>query len=518
MFAGSGVVSRLAKFLGFKVYSNDWEHFAFVINKTYLEVNKTELPSMFREHGGLADLLETLNNLPDPCGPEQYIAKFYSPSTHETEDLDFKRERMFYTRENGLIIDKIRNKIEELYPEEYVRENREKKREKYLLIALLLYEAATHTNTSGVFKAYHKGFGGHNRDALSRILAPIKISMPVLITSPMPAEVFKEDANKLVLSDRIRDAEIDIVYLDPPYNQHQYGSNYHLLNSISLWDKIHVSNKTDKYGYLTEKAAIRKDWIKTRSDYCYRETAGKAFCRLLENIRSRYILISYSTEGIIPFEEMRNICSERGKVDLVTDEYIKYRGGKQSIGRLNRNIEFVMIVDTSGRSTGRSIAGMDRALEKRKLVLMLKNKYSLNKLRQHFNIDFENRSIELKGTSISIKTKGFFELFPTEGIESISETGRQRLIAGLERSMCADKEEELAELMAIVLSGRDDPRYFVRKIPDTIRKFAHKKYRDKFNFWLVKVKEIEKLNPQLFSLIRDKVSNVEEVAYKRFEG
>ena len=43
MFAGSGVVSRLAKFLGFKVYSNDWEHFAFVLNKSYLEVNEKDL-------------------------------------------------------------------------------------------------------------------------------------------------------------------------------------------------------------------------------------------------------------------------------------------------------------------------------------------------------------------------------------------------------------------------------------------------------------------------------------------
>jgi adenine-specific DNA-methyltransferase len=518
LFAGSGVISRFAKFLGFKVYSNDWEHFSYVINKAYLEVDKNDLYGMFREYGGISNLIETLNNLSKPCEDEQYIAKHYSPSTHDIENLDFKKERMFYTRDNGLIIDKIRNRIEELYPEESVRENREKQREKHLLVALLLYEAATHTNTSGVFKAYHKGFGGHNRDALSRILAPIKIKMPVLISSNVDAEVYKEDANKLVLSNKICDIEFDIVYLDPPYNQHQYGSNYHLLNTISLWDKLPVNNNTDKHGYLSEKAAIRKDWTKTRSDYCYREKASDAFDSLIGNIKSRYILISYSTEGIIPFEQMRRICSKKGKLDLVTDEYIKYRGGKQSIGRLNRNIEFVMIIDTSGKSTGHSFTAMDKVLETRKLALMFNNRYSLKRLRRYFDIDLENQSIKLIGSSTSIKTKGFFELFPVYDIESVSKTERKKLIESLEKSMCVDKEEELSELLEKILSEKDDTVYYLRKIPDTIRKFAHKKYRDKFYFWLEKIKLIEKLKPQLYSFIRDKIGNLEEVADKRFKG
>ncbi len=43
----------------------------------------------------------------------------------------------------------------------------------YILLSILIYEAATHTNTSGVFKAFHKGFGGHGKDALQRILKKI---------------------------------------------------------------------------------------------------------------------------------------------------------------------------------------------------------------------------------------------------------------------------------------------------------------------------------------------------------
>jgi adenine-specific DNA-methyltransferase len=518
MFAGSGAVSRFAKYLGFKVYSNDWEYFTYVINKAYLEVDDKDLKDMFQEQGGISCMIEHLNNLPDPDEDKHYIAKYYSPSTLEIENLDFKKERMFYTRKNGLIIDKIRNKIEEIYPEEDISEKPEKLREKHLLIALLLYEAATHTNTSGVFKAYHKGFGGHNRDALARILAPIELKMPVLISSVHRAEVFKEDAAKLIVSQLISDCELDMVYLDPPYNQHQYGSNYHLLNTISLWDKPAVNNEFNKSGSLSEKAAIRKDWTRTRSVYCYRYKATNAFYDLLKNIKSRHILISYSTEGIIPFVEMRKMCSEKGKISLVTDEYIKYRGGKQSIRRLNRNIEFVMMVDTSGRTTGHSLVKLNNTLDRRRLALMFNNRYSLEKLQRHFLVDFEAKTIKLKGSSLTIKTKGFFELYPCIDIESISFAERQVLIENLEKSVCSDKEEELAQLLEKISSEKQDAVYYVKKIPDTIRKFAHKKYKDKYYLWLERIKKLEDSNPVLYTLIRDKINNLEMVAGKRFTG
>ena len=137
---------------------------------------------------------------------------------------------------------------------------------------------------------------------------------------------FVQDANILAASGEI--PEGGITYLDPPYNQHQYGSNYHMLNTIALWDKIPAPMVLNEKGVLREKAAIRKDWVKTRSSYCYRSKAEEAFAGLMKSIRSDKILISYSNDGVIPFEAMMDICDEKGKTGILSNEYTKYRGGR----------------------------------------------------------------------------------------------------------------------------------------------------------------------------------------------
>ncbi len=518
MFAGGGVVSKFAKYLGFKVYSNDWEPYTYIINKSFLEIDEVDLKNMYREYGGIAGLLDTLNSLPRPSVNDQYIAKHYSPSTCKIEGLDFRKERMFYTRSNGLIIDKIRNKIEDLYPAGENNKSPDKLREKYLLISLLLYEAATHTNTSGVFKAYHKGFGGHGRDALSRILAPIRLRMPVLITSKHNATVFREDANKLILMEDLRGTDFDMVYLDPPYNQHQYGSNYHMLNTIGLWDRLPVNNNLNEKGILMEKAAIRKDWVITKSDYCYADRARDTFYTLIDNIKSKYILLSYSTEGIIPFDELKGICSEKGKIDIVTNEYTKYRGGKQSIKRLNKNIEFVMIIDTSRRSTKYGLKQLDNILVKKRLALLFNKKYSLIRLKENFSIDLKNKTLELEDLHIKINTRDFLELMPAGDIEGLSDMKSLRLTEKLEKSLCKDKEEELEELFKKIGGEDCDKEYFLKLIPDTIRKFAHKKYKDKFFLWLERARKIRANQPELYLLIRDRIDDLEVLALKRFSN
>ena len=227
IFSGSGVVSRFAKMLNFEVFSNDWETYSKVINSAYLTINKRDIKSLFGSEQNFKKLIEKINNLPEPEEDEQYIAKYYAPKEDDINKVNYKTERLFYTHENALAIDKIRNYIEKNYPSSSKSEDVRKIRN--LLIAQLVYEAATHTNTSGVFKACHKEFGGHGKDALTRILTPIALHEPVLIDSDYDCHIYQQDANKLV-----EELEgIDIAYLDPPYNQHQYGSNYHMLNTIA---------------------------------------------------------------------------------------------------------------------------------------------------------------------------------------------------------------------------------------------------------------------------------------------
>ena len=77
-------------------------------------------------------------------GWRAYISRHYAPRS--TEKADWRTERLFYTRENALIIDAVRERIEEMYPG---TPEGAAFREKAVLIAALLYQAATHTNTSG---------------------------------------------------------------------------------------------------------------------------------------------------------------------------------------------------------------------------------------------------------------------------------------------------------------------------------------------------------------------------------
>ena len=335
LFAGSGSVSRLLKTLDLEVYSNDWEYYSYILNYAHIHVNIEETKNMFIHTGGLQNTIETINNINRIKNKDRYISKYYSPKNDYNPDL--KNERLFYTQYNGTKIDIIRHNIEELY-----KNNAINQKEYFYLIASLIYEAATHTNTSGVFKAFHSGFGGRNKDALSRILTPISLKELPLYNGKK-GYVSMLDANEFAIKNK--DKKFDLVYLDPPYNQHQYGSNYHLLNTIALWDKPKINKNIYINGKKTDKGGIRKDWIKTKSDYCYKKTAKNSLINLLDNINANHIVMSYSTDGIIEFDDLISILENKGDLKIATSEYVKYRGAKRSIVNKTKNIEYLFIID-----------------------------------------------------------------------------------------------------------------------------------------------------------------------------
>ena len=335
LFAGSGSVSRLLKTLDLEVYSNDWEYYSYILNYAHIRINIEETKNMFIHTGGLQNTIETINNISRIKNKDRYISKYYSPKNDYNPDL--KNERLFYTQYNGTKIDIIRHNIEELY-----KNNAINQKEYFYLIASLIYEAATHTNTSGVFKAFHSGFGGRNKDALSRILTPISLKELPLYNGKK-GYVSMLDANEFAIKNK--DKKFDLVYLDPPYNQHQYGSNYHLLNTIALWDKPKINKNIYINGKKTDKGGIRKDWIKTKSDYCYKKTAKNSLINLLDNINANHIVMSYSTDGIIEFDDLISILENKGDLKIATSEYVKYRGAKRSIVNKTKNIEYLFIID-----------------------------------------------------------------------------------------------------------------------------------------------------------------------------
>ncbi len=511
-FSGSGSVSRLAKALGFELYSNDWETYAYILGKGFLEADASDIERLFGSRETFAALLAQINALPAPPPEEQYIAAYYAPASFDTTAADFRTERLFYTRQNALAIDKIRNYIEETYPEA----TEDDRRRRNILLASLIYEAATHTNTSGVFKAYHKGFGGHGKDALPRILKAIALHEAPLIDAASPVHVSQEDANLLVRKEELRG--IDIAYLDPPYNQHQYGSNYHLLNSIARWDKIPAPLELNDKGELKEKAAIRKDWVQTKSPYCYRHEAEAAFEDLINHLDAKFILISYSTDGIIPFSTMKDICCRKGKLSIVTNEYIKYRGGKQSNKRQNTNIEFILCIDTSKQSDEASINAIDSLFERKKILLLFKQKFHEHALCKAFPLEGKDNLVFSEGgCQHFIKTESFFELFPPEDCDKFPLETLRQLYEKLAPCACQTKEEELAELLAKARAGTITPK-LAKKIPLTLKKLANKKNKDKFIFWRGQTESLALSNPDTYSAICAALEKVKVLAEERFNS
>ncbi len=330
VFAGTGVVSRCAKTLGFRVVANDWEPYSRVLNTAYVAVN-TAPP--FEKLGGIDGAIKTLNGI---AGVRGYISTHYCPEHDEHYEVD--RERMFYTQENGRRIDAMRDQIAEWRECEAIDTVEED-----VLLAPLLYQASYCSNTSGVFKGFHRGWGGATKTAWYRIRSRLMLSPPVFLDNGLRNDVYAEDAAQL--AEQVR---CDIAYLDPPYNQHQYGANYHMLNTIALWDKPPL-NKHYVQG-SGDKSAIRIDWrTSRRSAYCSRTTATGAFDDLVNRLKARFILVSYSTEGIIPVEDMFQCLAQRGALSVHSRPYKRYRVSSQRPSPRPHTTEFVAVVDTSTR-------------------------------------------------------------------------------------------------------------------------------------------------------------------------
>lgn len=336
VFAGSGVVARMAKRLGYQVIVNDWEPYAYEINNCFVGANHAP---EFRVFGGYEQALTILNALPPVEG---WITRHLCPDDDVFYDVG--RDRMFYTRANGMRLDAIREEIED-----WDRKGLLTPPEKSCLIAPLLYQASYTSNTSGVFKAFHRGWGGQTGTALYRILASVELRSAIFENNGRENAVFRLDGQHLADVLRAQGQPVDIAYLDPPYNQHPYGSNYHVLNSIALWDKPPLTAKIEG----RNKSAIRDDWrFERRSAYNYRGEAEQAYRNLLGALDAGHILTSYSTDGMIPLSSMVEACILKGHTEVFCRPYKRYRVSSQRFSNKPVTVEFVLSVDTGRAHQG----------------------------------------------------------------------------------------------------------------------------------------------------------------------
>jgi adenine-specific DNA-methyltransferase len=307
-FSGSVVVSRLLKNHSSVLISNDLEGYAETINKAYL-TNRSQV-----DFGALEEAVNYLNaHKLDKTHSKYFITKNYSPKNDQAIKAG---ERVFYTTANAKIIDNIRYLIDEQIAPQL----------RVFCLANLLVKASIHTNTSGVFKGFHKSggvghFGGHGEHALARIKKEISLETPIFSNIENEVQVRRADLNILV--DEL--PPVDLAYYDPPYNQHPYGSNYFMLNII---------NEGGEHNIQEGVSGIAKDW--KRSAYNKQKEAVEAMDDLLAKTKAKFIAISYNNEGIIPLDQFQHILDKHGKWQLYEQEYNTYRGSRNL---KNRNIK-----------------------------------------------------------------------------------------------------------------------------------------------------------------------------------
>ena len=195
-------------------------------------------------------------------------------------------------------------------------------------------EASIHVNTSGVFKGFYKNtsgigqWGGQGKNALSRICGTIELKKPVFSSKECEKEILTLDTTKIT-----DDIVCDIAYLDPPYNQHPYGSNYFMLNLIATY------KKPEK---ISTVSGIPTDW--NRSDFNKKAIAAKALEKTLQHIKANEYIISYNNEGFISYDEMINILSKYGEVGVITEDYPTFRGCRNLNSRALHTKEYLFCV------------------------------------------------------------------------------------------------------------------------------------------------------------------------------
>ena len=318
-FVGSGASARLLKAFASELHVNDLEDYAETINQAYL-ANRDDI-----DFEKLSDYIDWLNvnKLKSKSRKPGFIEQNYAPKDDNNVQPG---ERVFYTNINARIIDNVRRLIDEI-PEPY----------RTFTLASLLVKASVHTNTSGVFKGFHKRngighFGGHGENALTRIKQEISLDRPIFSDFECEVSVHKQDINTLVLDSKL--PEFDLVYYDPPYNQHPYGSNYFMLNIINNGKEREIQNGV---------SGISKDWNK--SAYNKRKVAEDAMNNLLRDTRAKFIAISYNDEGIIPIESFKQILSRYGRWELMEQDYNTYRGSRNLRDRSIKVKELLWILE-----------------------------------------------------------------------------------------------------------------------------------------------------------------------------
>jgi len=307
LFAGTGVVASHFRQVGMYVQANDILYFSYCINVLNLAF---ECNGGFESLGGIRKAAEILNELPVEA---DFITMNFTPIGDAS--------RAYFTVENGMKIDTIRTQIEKWVDAGVINSI-----EKAALIGLLLKAINRVSNVTGTYGAYLKTWD-------PRSLKPLILEAgDAVLIGPLGkatnCDIFSLDMSKC----------LEISYLDPPYNNRDYASNYFLLELIATgWftGEIKPQGVTGMVHFPHKKSAFSS-----------KRTVDAAFRRLFEHINSKLILLSYSDEGLLPISYLVGMMSDYGKVEDFQRDHKRFRSINQD-GAKKKLQEHILVLRRS---------------------------------------------------------------------------------------------------------------------------------------------------------------------------
>jgi adenine-specific DNA-methyltransferase len=146
---------------------------------------------------------------------------------------------------------------------------------------------------------------------------PIELRMPELVAGAGSAHL--GDACELVRTL----GGFDLAYIDPPYNQHRYFTNYHIWETLVAWDA------PDHYGVACKRTDARDP--STRSPFNVRREMPVALASVLRDVQADVVVLSYNDEAWVSLDELRAMCEHRGAVEVLAFDSRRYVGAQIGI-------------------------------------------------------------------------------------------------------------------------------------------------------------------------------------------
>ena len=303
LFSGTTRVSQAFKKLGNTVTAVDSARYSEVFGRCWISLCQSQVDQ--RE---LDDAIRHLMSLPGEPG---YFTETFCIASR------------FFQPHNGARIDAIRTAIETEYRECNLY---------YPLLTSLILAADRVDSTTAVQMAFLKKWS-------ARSYKDLELRDPNLLYGA--GRTIRGDAVQL----SVDLGEFDLAYLDPPYNQHRYYTNYHIFETLVAWDS------PEHYGMACKRIDCRSD--STKSPFNQKRKMPQALESTIRSLRAEFLLLSYNNESWLTLEQLVEYCSEYDYVQVLSFDSKRYVGAQigiyspngDKVGRIShlRNLEYVVI-------------------------------------------------------------------------------------------------------------------------------------------------------------------------------